>query len=182
MYYKRRSRTQGETMSERYTLKTVSDIPYGTYPAYPEGPALVAHTEWHVSTSTVNGATEATAGAFRVISQNPYKNERHELDGQTFPTSDLARQAQYNAGLLAYMVYNDNPWAKLTRVVQLETELNQLHALPSLTEAQDEQEQNLWDSYSDLKDDLGLCLQLGCRREVTFEAYCPEHRARERQV
>lgn len=64
------------------------------------------------------------------------------------------------------------------RLVELETQLAALYRLADRTDRQDEQEQKLRDEYVDIKDDLGLCYQSGCRTAVDRNAYCPNHRAR----
>jgi hypothetical protein len=96
-----------------YTLYTVEDVPFGTFPAYPEGPAMViSGAGYYVSTTTNDQEPGARVGAFKVVSERPYRTERHPLDGVSFPDSEAARKAQYEAGLLAYMVYDDSEWAR----------------------------------------------------------------------
>lgn len=94
-----------------WTLKTVVNVPFGTYPPYPTGPALVAHGGWNTSCTTGGDIDGVRVGAFKVITENPWTTERHELDGQIFPTSEEANRAKYEAGLIAYMVYDDTEWA-----------------------------------------------------------------------
>lgn len=94
-----------------YTLKTVADVPFDAYPEYPVGPALVAVGDWCVSTTSGAHMDGVEAGAFQVVSERPYATRRHPLDGQMFPTREAARQAQYEAGVLAFMVYDDSRWA-----------------------------------------------------------------------
>jgi hypothetical protein len=101
--------TGGEAVS--YTLKTVADVPYGTYPPYPQGPAIVQNDGWQTSITTGKAENGARISAFKVISNNPWKTESHALDGTTFPNVEEAQQAEYNAGLIAYMVYDNSPWA-----------------------------------------------------------------------
>lgn len=94
-----------------YKILTVEDVPFGQFPEYPVGPATVRSGDWCVSISTSDTEPGAISGAFKVITARPYKTERHPLDNVTFPDVDAARKAQYEAGLTAYMVYDDSKWA-----------------------------------------------------------------------
>jgi hypothetical protein len=94
-----------------YTLYTIEDVPFGHFPAYPVGPATVRNGDWYVSISTNDAEPGAVSGAFKVISESPYRTERHPLDKVAFPDRDAAEKAQYEAGLTAYMVYDDSPYA-----------------------------------------------------------------------
>lgn len=97
-----------------YTLKTVTDVPFGTYPEHLEGgPALVSLDGWNTSLTHGDGIDGFQVGAFKVISQSPWVTEEHELDGQVFPTNEEGQRAKYNAGLTAYMVYDDTVWASV---------------------------------------------------------------------
>lgn len=98
-------------MNRTWKLKTIADTPFGTYPPYPVGPAIVQNDDWNTSCMTGTHIEGAKISAFRVITENPYTTERHELDGQTFPNTETARRAQYEAGMIAYMVYDDSEWA-----------------------------------------------------------------------
>jgi hypothetical protein len=105
----------------RYRLYTVAELPFDALPAYPAGPARVAHTDWHTATSSLchglsspsvvaadDGmvAVRATRGGYNKDGQyDPALVERHELDGQRFATQHAADRAVYEAGLTAFMVY-----------------------------------------------------------------------------
>jgi hypothetical protein len=96
-----------------YTLKTITDTPYGTYPPFEDGgPAMVQNEDWQTSTSTRKEG--ARVSAFKVVCHESSQTTRHALDGQNFPTAEDARRAQYEAGLIAYMVYDDSKWADNT--------------------------------------------------------------------
>jgi hypothetical protein len=93
---------------DRYILQ--NGVPFGTYPEWPEGPALVAVGEWCTSNITGSGIDGVRVSAFKVLSENPYRTERHPLDGQMYPDTRSANQAKYTAGLIAYMVYRDREY------------------------------------------------------------------------
>ena len=95
-----------------YKLVTAADgIEYGHYPAYPVGPAMVTNDNWHVSITTTDAEPGAVSGVFKILSMQPWETQPHELDKVTFPDVEAAYKAQYEAGVLAYMVYDDSKWA-----------------------------------------------------------------------
>lgn len=104
-------REEASGFSRRWKLVTAKDVPYGFYPEYPEGPAMVQNDGWNTSLTTGGDVDGARVNAFKVVSETPYVTERHELDGKTFPSREVARKAEYEAGLIAYMVYEDSGFA-----------------------------------------------------------------------
>lgn len=104
--------------SRPYRLYTIEHVPYGAFPRYRDGgPSMVAYDGWSVSTSsqtTAFGGTITEPGHKVRVMRNPCrlgepydatKTEQHPIDGQVFATDDEAVQAQYEAGVLAYMVF-----------------------------------------------------------------------------
>lgn len=98
----------------RYRLYTVAEVPFGTFPEYPSGPGRVVIDGWHMSTSSLSRAfsspsvVTADDGMHTLsLSRHDETGERmrHELDGTKYPTSEGASRAAYEAGCLAYMVY-----------------------------------------------------------------------------
>lgn len=101
--------TQG-TVSEhydgRYRLYTVDVLPFDAVPTWAGGgPALVAHTSWGVSQSTGAHIEGARLNVYRYPGQTGW-GERHPLDGTLYPDCDQAHRAAYEAGALAFMIYN----------------------------------------------------------------------------
>lgn len=95
-----------------HTLYTVDDVPFDHFPQYADGgPAMVVVDGWNVSVSTGAHIDGAVSGAFKVLIETPYTTLRHPLDEKPFPTQEAAKQAQYEAGLIAFMVYDDSKWA-----------------------------------------------------------------------
>lgn len=90
----------------RYRLYTADVLPFDAVPAYPAGPALVAHTTWGVSTSTGDGIDGAQLNVHRFASGAAGPGERHELDGHLYRTYRDAQHAAYDAGVLAFMIYH----------------------------------------------------------------------------
>ncbi len=99
----------------RYRLWTINEIPFDRLPD-DGGPALVVIDGWCVSYPSLckwmssPSVAEADDGkvtltAFRPISDNPYRSERHELDGTKYDAVRDAQCAAYEAGLLAFMLY-----------------------------------------------------------------------------
>ena len=114
-----------------YTLKTHPDTPYGTYPPYPEGPAVVQNNGWNTSCESGAHIDGAKVSAFRVVCEKPWTTERHALDGRIFPDQEAAQRAKYEAGLIAYMVYDDSEWAdKGSDVEEIVELLKPTHAKP----------------------------------------------------
>lgn len=118
---------QGEIASYgydgRHRLYTHEHIDFDALPDYREGgPATVAHTGWSMSTSSTsvlsspsvlaealaNPASRFTLNSARGghYENGHYVVERHELDGTFYASDRDARRAAFNAGILAYMVYN----------------------------------------------------------------------------
>lgn len=99
-----------------YTLYTREDLHYGAFPAYSDGgPAMVVVDGWSVSTTSGDGIDGVICGARKTVSVAPYRSEPHDLDGKPFPTHEAAMRAQYEAGLIAYMVYENSEWAAQLR-------------------------------------------------------------------
>lgn len=95
----------------RYRVLTVAHLPYGTLPAYPEGPATVTIEPWCVSTSPLSplSSPSVLAADDGMTTLNVHKMtggcERHDLDGTKYATKDDADRAAYDAGVTGYMVY-----------------------------------------------------------------------------
>lgn len=98
-----------------YWLVYATDLPWDAFPTYDQGgPATVAADGWCCSTSFPADHASGTGhrvNGFKVLSENPYRSERHWLDGAVFPTREQANRAQYEAGLTARFVYADSEWA-----------------------------------------------------------------------
>jgi hypothetical protein len=93
-----------------YHLVTFADgLPYGALPPYSEGgPALVTVGAWCVSTDTVSGEAGVISHV-RNYPDGPHgKPSPHPvLDGQRFASREEARKAQYEAGVIQYMIYQE---------------------------------------------------------------------------
>ena len=96
-----------------YTIKTVADVPFGSFPEYPVGPALITHAGWNTSLSHGAHINGFQVGAFKVISERPWVTEKHPLDGELYPTREAADRAKYDAGIIGFMVYDDTVWASV---------------------------------------------------------------------
>ncbi len=90
----------------RYRLYTIAHLPFDALPSYAEGgPAKVVLDPWDVST------TSPTEGEGGRVTLNVYPatsrqtGERHPLDGTRYDDREDADRAAYDAGLLAFMVY-----------------------------------------------------------------------------
>lgn len=94
----------------QYYLKTVADVPFGYYPPYPEGPALVTVGDWCTSNATGAHIDGVKVSAFKVLSENPWNTQRHELDGFLFASHEEANRAKYEAGLIGYLVYQNKTY------------------------------------------------------------------------
>ena len=90
-----------------YRLYTVEHIPFDAVPSYRDGgPGTVVVDGWCCSTTGWDHQGSVTANAFRFTSPDiTTPPERHPLDGTKYPTQADAKRAQYEAGLLAFMVY-----------------------------------------------------------------------------
>lgn len=120
---------QGFSKERQYRLYTVEHVPFETFPAYAEGgPATTAHTEWSVSGSYLNRALSSpsvVAADDGLYTLHVYRFEgsvtasiKHELDGTKYATDREATKAAYEAGVLAFMVYerDEAQWPVLATV------------------------------------------------------------------
>lgn len=104
-----------------YTLYTVADVPWGTFPSWDHGgPALVVVDGWGTSRTTGDGIDGHRVSAYKVpIQIRPGAPDGgivyHWLNGVICPTREQADRLRYEAGLLAYFVYDDSPWAPATQ-------------------------------------------------------------------
>lgn len=107
----------------RHRLYTHEHIAFDALPDYREGgPATVTNGDWSMSVSSVcvalsspsvaaealaNPATRYTLNASRDghYEAGRYVSERHPLDGTTYASDRAARRAAFDAGIIAYMVY-----------------------------------------------------------------------------
>jgi hypothetical protein len=102
-----------------YRLYTVADVPFDAFPQYADGgPSMVVNTEYGVSYSSTckvlssPGVVAADDGLVTLNAYaSPYTGEKHALDGTKYATQTDARRAAYEAGLLAFMVYDDSKHA-----------------------------------------------------------------------
>lgn len=85
------------------TLKTVETTPWGSIDA-----PTVTNTKWGVSYSTGSHIDGAILHAYQVPvdARGRATGEvlHHELHGRLYPSTDAAKQAAYEAGLLAYWI------------------------------------------------------------------------------
>lgn len=99
----------------RYRIYTVEQLPFDALPAHSDGgPAMVAHTEWGMSTSSLSAWMSSPSVAAADDGKHTLRVsrtvgadgvERHELDGTRYDTNRDASRAAYEAGLLGFMVY-----------------------------------------------------------------------------
>lgn len=106
----------------RYRLYTIEHVPFGTFPAYTDGgPSRVTYNGWGVSSSSLDrvlssrdviaqddGKVTLNISRYHGPVCGPYDPaliEKHPLDGTKHATQHDADQAAYEAGCLAYMVY-----------------------------------------------------------------------------
>ncbi|TXH08343.1 MAG: hypothetical protein E6R04_10885 [Spirochaetes bacterium] len=81
-----------------YTLKTVTDTPWGSIDA-----STVTCSDWGVSYSTgshIDGAVLNVHKSGRAMGEII----KHTLDGTLYPSIDDAKKSAYEAGLLAYFL------------------------------------------------------------------------------
>ena len=117
----------GSYKRRTYRLITVAEAPFDAFPPYSEGgPAKVTNTEYSVSTSSLCGVLSSpevvqrddrkhTLNLSRRVPGLPLSDpgayEKHPLDGTKYATQRDADRAAYEAGALAFMVYDDSRWA-----------------------------------------------------------------------
>lgn len=117
----------------RYRLYTVDHVPFDRFPSYSDGgPSTVTHNGWNISTSStcrVFSSPSVVAAddgmhTLRVTRDGRYVDTgvigphgtpvkeyvvtRHPLDGTKYATKRDADRAAYEAGALAFMVYEKN--------------------------------------------------------------------------
>lgn len=94
------------SVTRDYRLYDRTHCDFDDFPSYREGgPATVVHAGWGVSYSMPHGDEKR-------VELNAYKYEgeeegfaKHELDGTFYDTMEDATRAAFEAGLLAFMVY-----------------------------------------------------------------------------
>jgi hypothetical protein len=99
----------------RYRLFTATHAPFDTFPPPPHPrPALVTVDPWGVSYAHLNrlfSSPSVVAADDGLVTLHAYRPDgprrliHHELDGTRYPTVRDAQRAAYDAGLLAFMVY-----------------------------------------------------------------------------
>lgn len=95
------------TYDGRYRLYTVDHLPFDALPAYSDGgPAMVAVGEWCVS-YVVDHSTDwaCTLKVYRAAGAAGTADEHHPLYGATYTDIRDAERAAYEAGALAFAVY-----------------------------------------------------------------------------
>ena len=86
-----------------YRLYTVEHLPFDALPEYMDGgPPLVVIDPWAVSTSF---PTDDSDGPQYTLHARTVDMEPHPLNGSRYATRRDADRAVYDAGLLAFMVY-----------------------------------------------------------------------------
>lgn len=96
-------------MLKQYRLYTNEFADFDDFPEYPEGPGLVVVGGWGVSYSTggLDDDGRVTLRAYKC--EGPEEGFLdHELYGTKYDTRREASRAAFDAGLLAYMVYEDH--------------------------------------------------------------------------
>lgn len=117
-------RIHGDGYDGRYRLYTHENVAFDDVTPYGEGgPSLVAHSDWHTSTSSTSrlfSSREVVAlddgmhtvrasreGHYEMVDgEQRYVTVKHDLDGQKFATKRDADRAKFDAGLVAFMVYD----------------------------------------------------------------------------
>lgn len=99
----------------RYRLYTVDDVPFNRFPEYPAGPSTVVVDGWSKSTSSLSrifsspSVVAADDGLHKLrLTRHDGTGavvERHALDGGKYRSQREATRAAYEAGCLAFMVY-----------------------------------------------------------------------------
>lgn len=92
----------------RYRLYTVAELPFEAMLGRRDGgPGMAVIDGWAVGyTGTKPARLNARRGGYTEEGRyDPNLVERHELDGVEYPTMRDAERAAYDAGLLAFMVY-----------------------------------------------------------------------------
>jgi hypothetical protein len=93
------------TSSRKYRCYGIEHVPFDTYPAYWDGgPATVARDGWGVSYHSGYGIQGYELHAYEV----PFTGAKHELHGTLYASLRDASRAAYEAGLLAFLVYEDS--------------------------------------------------------------------------
>lgn len=91
-----------------YRLYDRTHCDFDDFPAWPEGPGTVVHAGWGVSYSMPNSEHPKV-----VLHAYKFEGEeegfaKHELDGTEYDTKEDATRAAFEAGLLAFMVYEQD--------------------------------------------------------------------------
>src|SRR6478735_7911205 len=98
--------TQSDLWDGRYRLYLVDVAPFDSFPAYEHGgPSTVTVGDWCVSYAMGGGIDGYELHVYRSFSDESAPGEHHPLYGTVYPTAHDARRAAYEAGALAFMVY-----------------------------------------------------------------------------
>lgn len=106
----------------RYRLYAREHIDFDALPSYHDGgPAMVVINGYQTSTSNLSGFSSAAAlsaddGKYTLNLSKPVRGpgggiagfDKHALDGTKYDTAREASRAAYDAGALAFMVYERN--------------------------------------------------------------------------
>lgn len=93
------------TMSGKYILLTVADVPFDRYAPYERGgPPKVTNTEWSTSRTSGDRADGRVTLNVHRWDDAACASIKHLLDGTVYDTHRDAERAAYEAGLTAYML------------------------------------------------------------------------------
>jgi hypothetical protein len=89
----------------KYRCYGIEHVPFDTYPDYWDGgPSIVVRDGWGVSYRSGGGIQGYELRAYRV----PFPGAKHELHGTRYADQRSATRAAYEAGLLAFLVYEES--------------------------------------------------------------------------